>query len=58
MIQRKTISFELLKRFDANGENFLSKVVTGGDTWGHNFELRNNTINGMALSVITTLKEF
>jgi hypothetical protein len=37
-IQRKTISFELLERFDAEGEAFLSRIITGDETWVHHFE--------------------
>jgi hypothetical protein len=37
-IQRKTISSELLEHFDAEGEAFLSRIVTGDETWVHHFE--------------------
>jgi hypothetical protein len=37
-IQRKTISSELLERFDAEGEAFLSPIATGDETSVHNFE--------------------
>ena len=36
--QRKTICSELLERFDAEGEHFLSKIVTGDETWAHHYE--------------------
>lgn len=29
---------EFLERFDANGENFLSKIDTGDETWVHRLE--------------------
>jgi histone-lysine N-methyltransferase SETMAR len=37
-IQRKTISSELLEHFNAEGEDFLSRIVTGDETWVHHFE--------------------
>lgn len=37
-LQRKAISSELLERFNADGENFLAKIVTGDETWAHHFE--------------------
>ena len=33
--QRKAICSELLERFDAEGEAFLSRIVTGDETWAH-----------------------
>jgi len=36
--QRKTICSELLERFDAEGGDFLSLVVTGDETWAHHYE--------------------
>ena len=35
--QRKSICFELLERFDAEGEVFLSRIVTGDETCGHHY---------------------
>jgi hypothetical protein len=37
-IQKKTISSDLLERFDAEGEAFLPRIVTGDETWVHHFE--------------------
>jgi hypothetical protein len=37
-IQRKTISSELLERFDADGEAFLSRILTGDETMVNYFE--------------------
>lgn len=36
--QRKDISFDLLRRFHVDGEAFLSRIVTGDETWVHHFE--------------------
>jgi histone-lysine N-methyltransferase SETMAR len=36
--QRKTICSELLERFDAEGEAFLSRIVTGDERWAHHYE--------------------
>ena len=36
--QRKAICSELLERFDAEGEAFLSRIVTGDETWAHHYE--------------------
>ena len=36
--QRKTICSELLERFDAEGGVFLSRIVTGDETWTHHYE--------------------
>lgn len=36
--QRKTICSELLRRFEAEGDGFLSKIVTGDETWVHHFD--------------------
>ena len=36
--QRKAICSELLECFDAEGEAFLSWIVTGAETWDHHYE--------------------
>jgi hypothetical protein len=36
--QRKTICSEFLERFDAEREAFLSRIVTGDETWAHHYE--------------------
>ena len=36
--QRKAICSELLENFDAEGEAFLSQIVTGDETWVHHYE--------------------
>jgi transposase len=36
--QRKAICFELMKHFDDEGEAFLSRIVTGDETWAHHYE--------------------
>jgi hypothetical protein len=36
--QRKAICFELLERFDAEREAFLSRIVTGDKTWADHYE--------------------
>ena len=36
--QRKAICSELLERYDAEGEAFLSRIVTGDETWAHHYE--------------------
>jgi len=36
--QKKTICCELLERFDAEREAFLSQIVTGDETWAHHYE--------------------
>lgn len=36
--QRKDIASDLLQRFEADGEAFLSQIVTGDETWVHHFE--------------------
>lgn len=36
--QRRTICAELLARYEADGDNFLSNIVTGDETWIHHFE--------------------
>jgi hypothetical protein len=35
---RRSISSELMARFEAEGETFLSRIVTAGETWVHYFE--------------------
>jgi hypothetical protein len=35
---RKAISSELLARFEAEREAFLSRIITAGETWVHHFE--------------------
>jgi hypothetical protein len=40
--QRKTICSELLERFHAEGEAFLSRIITGDETWAHNYEPETN----------------
>lgn len=37
-VQRKTFCSELLERFGVEGEMFLSKIVTGDETWAHYYE--------------------
>ena len=37
--QRKAICSELLERFDAEREAFLSRIVTGDEPWAHHYEL-------------------
>jgi hypothetical protein len=36
--QRKAICSELLECFDAEGEAFLSRIVTGAENWAHHYE--------------------
>jgi len=36
--QRKAISSELLEHFDAEGETFLYRIITGDETWAHHYE--------------------
>jgi hypothetical protein len=36
--QRKAICSELLERFDAEGEAFLSRIIIGDETWAHHYE--------------------
>ena len=36
--QRKAFCSELLERFGAEGEAFLSRIVTGDETWAHHYE--------------------
>lgn len=36
--QRKNICSDLLQKFEAEGEAFLSRIVTGDETWVHHFE--------------------
>jgi hypothetical protein len=36
--QREIICSELLARYEAEGDDFLSTIVTGGETWIHHFE--------------------
>ena len=36
--QTKAICSELLERFDAEREAFLSRIVTGDETWAHHYE--------------------
>jgi len=36
--QRKAICSELLERFDAEREAFLSRIVTGDETWAHHYQ--------------------
>jgi len=36
--QRKAICSELLEHFDAEGEAFLSRIVTGDETWAYHYE--------------------
>jgi histone-lysine N-methyltransferase SETMAR len=35
---RKEVCSDLLSRYKADGESFFSWIVTGGETWIHNFE--------------------
>src|SRR5215469_630739 len=37
-LERKAICSELLGRFDAEGEAFLSRIITGDETWAHRYE--------------------
>jgi len=34
----KAISSELMERFDAEELDFLSRIVTGDETWAHHYE--------------------
>jgi len=36
--QRKATRSELLEHFDAEGEAFLSRIITGDETWAHHYE--------------------
>jgi hypothetical protein len=36
--QRKDICSELFESFDTEGEAFLSRIVTGDETWDHHYE--------------------
>jgi hypothetical protein len=36
--QRKAICSELLEHFGAEGEAFLSQIVTGDETWAHQYK--------------------
>ena len=40
--QRKAICSELLERSDADGEAFLSRIITGDETWAHHYEPETN----------------
>ena len=35
---KPSICSELLERFDAEGEAFLSRIVTGDETWAHHYQ--------------------
>jgi histone-lysine N-methyltransferase SETMAR len=35
---RKTVCSELLERFENEGDNFLTRIVTGDETWLHYYE--------------------
>ena len=35
---KKTIAINLLHRYETEGEEFLSNIVTGDETWVHFFE--------------------
>ena len=41
--QRKAICSELLEHFDAEGEAFLFRIVTGDETWAHHYEPETKT---------------
>ena len=36
--QRKAICSELLERFDAQGEVFLSRIIRGDENWAQHYE--------------------
>jgi hypothetical protein len=35
----KEVCSDLLSHYEADGESFLSQIVTGDETWIHHFEL-------------------
>ena len=39
--ERVPFSREYLKRFEKEGEDFLKKIVTGDETWVHNYDPNN-----------------
>ena len=38
------LSFDLLERYSAEGAHFLSRTITGDETWLHNFTSRANQL--------------
>ena len=36
--QRKDMCTQLLERYDAEGEAFLQRIVTGDESWVHNYD--------------------
>jgi len=43
----KAVSSKSLTRFEAEGETFLSWIVTAYETWVHHFEPETNSVLGM-----------
>ena len=39
--ERVRISWELLERFEKEGEDFLKKIITGDETWVHHYDPEN-----------------
>jgi hypothetical protein len=52
-LREKPFSSELLARFEAEGETFLSWIVTADETWIRQFELetKGNPWNGTILNL-------
>jgi len=48
--KRKAVSSELLVRFEAEGETFLSQIVTANETRIHHFEPETKSVHGMTRS--------
>ena len=55
--QRKAICSELLEHFDAEGEVFLSWIVTGDKTWAHHYKPDKKAVHGVASYATTKKKE-
>jgi hypothetical protein len=51
--REKSHIFELLPSFEAEGEVFLSRIVTADETWVHNFVPEKKAIHGIPPSLIS-----
>jgi hypothetical protein len=54
---RKEVCSDFLSRYEADGESFLSRIVTGDETCIHHFEPETKTVNGMASSNFSSEEE-
>jgi hypothetical protein len=54
---RKEVCSDLLSHYKADGESFLSRIITGDETWIHHFEPETKTVNGMASSNFSSEEE-